>query len=148
MGVHKGLVGPRSGGEMGGRDSRSRCNTVDFTDCQYGGEHRGLRLSISTRVVPQCAAGVNSPVKRIAPPRFNCSSSTATVLHAAPLRMSRTQLIMMQFSVWRARHHHYPERSLPRRQPSKSEPEIFETCNRCDAFVFHRGYYMSRASSC
>lgn len=40
------------------------CNTVDFTDCQYGGGYGGRywSLSISINADPQCAAGVNSPV--------------------------------------------------------------------------------------
>lgn len=75
-------------------DSWARCNTVDFTDCQYGDGYRGPRLSISISVDPQYAAGVNSPVKHIAPPRFNCSSSATTVFHVVPLRTSM-QLIMM-----------------------------------------------------
>lgn len=74
-----------------------RCNTVGFTDCQYGTAHREdhstSRRSIPAMVAdPQCAAGVNFLVKRIAPPRFNCSTSRGCYA------MARSKFIMTRFS--------------------------------------------------
>lgn len=57
-------------------------NMAEGMDGGYGS------LSISINADPQCAAGVNSPVKRIAPPRFNCSSFAAAAVRAAVPRTS------------------------------------------------------------
>lgn len=77
---------------LGGEEGRGWCvvtqstsliaNMAEGMDGGYGS------LSISINADPQCAAGVNSPVKRIAPPRFNCSSFAAAAVRAAVPRTS------------------------------------------------------------